>query len=291
MSYQTLENATLYYELHGYVPIQAPWSVDESVSNITKPSNRDNFPIRDKVLVASGEQSFLQMIKDNNLEPYKRYQTTTPCFRDDPEDDLHKSYFMKNELIYSEKFDQTDDQINRLHIEVDRMAQQHCLKFFSQYLPGKVKVLPIAIPEHENGNGIDAPLNTYLFDLVVEDGEQNLELGSYGIRQFHDSIWAFGTGCAEPRLSTVINRLYKPGYHLDPIPKTRDLGSVDKIIEEYQEFIDAVKQRTHIMALVELSDLIGAIDLYTKANFNLSIEDLKTFNNITHRAFVNGRRN
>jgi hypothetical protein len=290
MAYQTLANAQLYYELHGYAPIHTPWSVEESISNITKPENRSNFPIKNKVLVASGEQSFLQMIWDGELEPYKRYQTTTPCFRDEAEDALHKQYFMKNELIYSERYDQTSDQMNRLHIEVDRMAQQHCLKFFLKYLPGKVKLIPVS--ENENGNGVDSPLNSYLFDLVAGegDGHEQFELGSYGIRQYGDNIWAFGTGCAEPRLTAIIDTFYKPGYHLDAIPKTCDLGSLDKIIEEYQEFIDAVKQKTHVMALVELSDLIGAIDLYTKANFNLSIDDLKLFSSITQRAFINGHR-
>ena len=44
------------------------------------------------------------------------------------------------------------------------------------------------------------------------------------------------------------------------------------------------------MELVELSDLIGAIDLYVKKQYNLSVEDLITFSQITQRAFINGRR-
>ena len=44
------------------------------------------------------------------------------------------------------------------------------------------------------------------------------------------------------------------------------------------------------MELVELSDLIGAIDCYLKQNHNKSLQDLILFSQITQRAFLNGRR-
>lgn len=52
-----------------------------------------------------------------------------------------------------------------------------------------------------------------------------------------------------------------PGYHLINIEKGCN-GEPSKIIEEIIELIDAESQNAKIMALIELSDLLGAIELY-----------------------------
>lgn len=81
----------------------------------------------------------------------------------------------------------------------------------------------------------------------------------------------------------------KEGYHITSI--TRGVfGEVSKIEEEVQELKDAVRQNSKIMALVELSDLYGAIEEYLVKTYNLSMEDLKIMSNITKRAFKNGHR-
>lgn len=51
------------------------------------------------------------------------------------------------------------------------------------------------------------------------------------------------------------------GYHLKDIAKGVN-GEISKIEEELFELHDANEQKSKIMALVELSDLIGAIELY-----------------------------
>lgn len=136
----------------------------------------------------------------------------------------------------------------------------------------------------------------------------------------------------------------KPGYHINVIEKGV-LGEFSKIKEEYLECMDAFEQFCVIMALVEMTDLLGAMrwyygeqamelyisdatsvaeDMDTKikypsfqesfteleadpknewlvitfirsiigylAEVNLRMEDLMTMNNITRRAFENGRR-
>ncbi len=78
------------------------------------------------------------------------------------------------------------------------------------------------------------------------------------------------------------------GYHVSEIPKG-ELGSFSKIREEYLEFEDALHQGCLVMGFVELSDLVGAIKAYC-ANFNLTLEDLDKFSDITKRAFENGHR-
>lgn len=80
----------------------------------------------------------------------------------------------------------------------------------------------------------------------------------------------------------------KIGYHLYSIPKGK-LGDISKIKEEIEEYEDALKQDCKIMAMVELSDIYGALEALAE-NYNLSMQDLATFSNITKRAFINGVR-
>ena len=80
----------------------------------------------------------------------------------------------------------------------------------------------------------------------------------------------------------------KYGYHTHKIEKGV-LGSLTKIQEELDELKDAEEQKSKILIMVELSDLYGAIEEYC-INQNINMEDLKTFSDITKRAFKNGRR-
>lgn len=81
-----------------------------------------------------------------------------------------------------------------------------------------------------------------------------------------------------------------PGYHLVDIPKG-ELGELSKIEEEVAELRDAEAQGCRIMELVELSDLIGAIDLYLEKRFpGIGLHDLMKMSSITARAFQNGHR-
>jgi len=80
----------------------------------------------------------------------------------------------------------------------------------------------------------------------------------------------------------------KFGYHITKIEKGQ-LGELSKIQEELDELKDAEKQRSNIMIGVELADLYGAVEMYAE-KYGLSMDDLKTFSDITKRAFKNGRR-
>lgn len=76
-------------------------------------------------------------------------------------------------------------------------------------------------------------------------------------------------------------------YHLSKIPHG-ELGQFSKITEEYFECLDSLEQESKIMLLVELSDLIGAIELYLEKNFSgFSLQDLIIMSNITKRARKN----
>ena len=82
----------------------------------------------------------------------------------------------------------------------------------------------------------------------------------------------------------------KYGYHVTPIPKGK-IGHSSKLLEEVLELIDAEKQGCTVMAVVELSDLVGAIESYLKERrLGVTIDDLKVMSGITRRAFENGFR-
>lgn len=95
------------------------------------------------------------------------------------------------------------------------------------------------------------------------------------------------------RMESILNSpkpKKKIGYHLTDIEKGV-LGDSSKIMEELLELQDAENQGCKVMALVELSDLIGAVKAYLKKHYpDIEMHDLATMAMITKRAFDNGRR-
>jgi hypothetical protein len=80
------------------------------------------------------------------------------------------------------------------------------------------------------------------------------------------------------------------GYHKREIKKGI-IGELSKIYEEVEEIKDAEEQGIDIMLLVELSDMIGATQLYLeKYHPSITIEDLIKMSEVTQRAFKSGGR-
>ena len=165
-----------YYQNFGYKMKNLDWLVNADVACFTKPVEKRLFYINEKTLVGSGEQSFLQLIDDNKLEP-GRYCGITPCFRDEIVDDLHHIYFMKIELI------------NTIDVNLDSLNNMidDAKTFFKKWFPVEV---------------IETGLNA--FDII--DSKNKIELGSYGMRKFNNTRYLYGTGLAEPRFSYVLNK-------------------------------------------------------------------------------------
>jgi len=78
------------------------------------------------------------------------------------------------------------------------------------------------------------------------------------------------------------------GYHKNKIEKGK-LGEFSKIKEEFLETEDAFQQDNKIMLLLELSDMLGAIEDFLK-KYNMDIEDLIKMKNATQSAFKDGTR-
>ena len=81
------------------------------------------------------------------------------------------------------------------------------------------------------------------------------------------------------------------GYHINKIEKGV-MGDVSKIREEFEEFMDAVDQGEKIMQLIELSDLIGAIEAYTlkMTGGNITLNNLLSMKDLTKSSFEDGSR-
>jgi hypothetical protein len=78
------------------------------------------------------------------------------------------------------------------------------------------------------------------------------------------------------------------GYHLTNIEKGV-IGEFSKVREEFEELQDAENQKCKGLIICELCDLVGAIEEYAK-KYNLTLDDLKQFSDMTKSAFLEGKR-
>jgi hypothetical protein len=181
INYDIIHKSIVHYEGYGFVRVEAPWYVNRFVSDITKPPHGTDFGLDNgnQVLVASGEQSFLELYLHNYL-PKGQFQAVTPCFRDERVDFLHSKYFIKNELIKTDAT--TPDDLGKVI--------NSAVRFYEQYVNG-VNVVEVGKNQ---------------FDIYFKE----VELGSYGIRNCDFLTWIYGTGVAEPRLSQVMNKYGLP---------------------------------------------------------------------------------
>lgn len=183
IDYKNLSDSVEFYKSRGYTPIEVPWTVSEYVDNITKPADRIHYQLKhnNKCLIASGEQGFLYLYLKDYL-PLGKFQTITPCFRDEPYDLYHEKCFMKNELIITNDTDERN-----LNTIVDDARA-----FYSKIIGCEIEDLDI----------VNMSTDT---EISVDINFKDIELGSYGIRETEFLKWIYGTGCAEPRLSKCKN--------------------------------------------------------------------------------------
>lgn len=79
------------------------------------------------------------------------------------------------------------------------------------------------------------------------------------------------------------------GYHSRKIQKG-EYGHASKIQEEFEEFMDAHDHSNPVMELVELTDLIGAIEAYALNHYDIELNDLIRMTRATQSAFKDGTR-
>lgn len=175
IDYHKISDAIDCYAVHGYVYRDVPWLLDKQSVQLAAPEGVRQFETFMGCLPASGEQSFYHQMTLGLLAK-GRWQTVTPCFRDEPvTNNLTRTHFLKLELIDVDP----DDVDWSLDIMVDTAYKL-------MYRLG-VETTRMVQPDGS-------------IDLVSLDG---VELGSYGVRHIDGYSWVYGTGLAEPRFSRV----------------------------------------------------------------------------------------
>lgn len=177
VNWHRISQAVSWYTSLGYKYIEVPWVVDDAPYSVTRPPGAPAYATLGGNLVASGEQSFMQLM-DNGVSVGKSV-CCTPCFRAEPRyDELHFPYFMKVELIHKSG---GKEDLNEIIGDA--------YNFFENWCSVRCDV-------------VNMPDGTY--DIV--DKYTGIELGSYGIRRWKDFSWVYGTGVAEPRTSQVVRK-------------------------------------------------------------------------------------
>lgn len=134
-----------------------------------------------QTLVGSAEQAFIDRMLTKQL-PKGKWQSITPCFRnEDTYDNLHQPYFVKLELIHYMP--------EIAEIDLETMIVQARWAFMT------------LIPK--SGPDVLIEKTDIGWDLTLH----GQEIGSYGIREHAGHQWVYGTGIAEPRFTTLKNRL------------------------------------------------------------------------------------
>lgn len=192
ISHLKLHQSLQHYISEGFTLKETPWYVSENILALTCPKGIDLYKqpsLNGLYHVASGEQSFLELYFKGELEKQGAFITLTPCVRQEPViNEYNQDYFMKTELIVINPQDPYEALKNVMI----------CAKlFFNAFLPVEL----VQLEDHT------LSVDGVCFDLVSKEG--GIELGSYGLRQYKDLVWVYGTGCAEPRLSVVVDKYGK----------------------------------------------------------------------------------
>ena len=173
-----------FYESARFKYVEVPWIVSDEAVNATLPEGARPMRVAfggERSLVGSAEQSFLQMMLYDKLEPGS-YVAASPCFRDDVVDEWHFKDFLKVELIMV-----VDQPAPR---EYARSLAMEAAVFFRKVGGAESQHLRLV----ETAIGLD-----------LEYG--GVEIGSYGVRSNRGHHWVCGTGLAEPRFSQALTRV------------------------------------------------------------------------------------
>lgn len=193
INYSNIARAVELYRRLGFNQIEVPWRISENIVNLTKPiTAKPGYKIEgtDKALLASGEQGFMYLMNKGFLAP-GRYQTVTPCFRNEQYDETHSKQFLKVELIHVLE---SDVNVSYMGPYLQNMHRE--AKVVLSGISGKdVNLVMTNLSEYDetNVNGMAT------YDLQID----GIEIGSYGVREAIFGKWIYGTGIAEPRFSKI----------------------------------------------------------------------------------------
>lgn len=177
INWSRIGRAVDFYSSKGFEYVEVPWIIDDKHVKATYPKDVPEthaFQTKLGTIIGSAEQSFIHLADKGFIKEERLFVTTTPCFRDyQPDDALHRTYFMKVELFSSKK----SVTANKLMIIAG--------EFFAK-----------------EGLLIQAKKTKIGFDWEMD----HIEVGSYGNRKWKNLSWSYGTGLAEPRFSQALQR-------------------------------------------------------------------------------------
>lgn len=177
IDYAKITDAIDFYKRLGYAPYDLPWTANLDAIKVTIPPDFHATNSDIGYLIGSAEQGFLDCVANKGLKGM--FQATTPCFRDEKEDRIHRKYFIKTELFINAP--------GLVNLETLDTMLGDAIRFFQQYTHTTFK-------------------QTGAESYDVLDHKTGIELGSYGIgRHPKYGEWLYGTGVAEPRLSNVLS--------------------------------------------------------------------------------------
>ena len=182
IDYELLNKALKYYAKVGFRQIEVPWRVSAEAINSTFNINL-SFKSDNKFLIGSAEQGFLELYLRNKLTS-NQLMSVSPCFRNKQEDDLHQQEFIKLELCCI-----TNYEIFRVY--------DSAMEDVVNFIKTELNISDFEIIKTDDSNSI------YSEDIIIND----IEYGSYGIRQFQDMYYIYGTGIALPRASKILKSI------------------------------------------------------------------------------------
>ena len=178
INWQLLSKAHEYYSKF-FLYKETPFIVPEYFSSITKPHtnssfilNEDMFQSQPHELVGSAEQGFIYLLLTNKISNGSFF-SITPCFRADNYDKIHFPWFMKLEIF------ECPSNLSRVIDVLDI-----CLEFFKKNKDGNYQIVKTS-------------------DMSWDINLNNIEIGSYGIRNINKQMILYATGLALPRFSIV----------------------------------------------------------------------------------------
>ena len=187
IDYCLLAKAIKYFSKKGFKQVEVPWRVSKEAIEGTFDSN-ESFKSDDKFLVGSAEQGFLELQLQDKVKG-TQLMSVSPCFRNEIPDYYHQQEFIKLELIYFSNYE----------IHKEEIQYQAFRRFVLDFIIKKLKIKSsnVVILKTNDSNSI------YSEDILIN----GIEYGSYGIRQFKDKYYIYGTGIALPRASKIIKGL------------------------------------------------------------------------------------
>lgn len=193
IDYNLLNKSLKYFSKKGFKQIEVPSIASRETLQGTFKSS-ESFKSDNKFLIGSAEQGFLELYLQNKLTS-NQLMSVSLCFRNELEDYLHQKEFIKLELIYfiNSKIDDIDIMFNSFI--VFNLVKNFVLSFIIKKL--KIKITDITTAETNDSNSI------YSEDILIN----GIEYGSYGIRQFQDKYYIYGTGIALPRASKILKSI------------------------------------------------------------------------------------